>query len=99
MAVVVRDRFEREPEPGSPGGLGGEGDFAVVVIGGVPYEVRRAASPGCFDLARVGARYQVWVGVGDCWSCSCPAGVFRRERPCKHAAALGNLLAVFRGVT
>jgi hypothetical protein len=99
MTIIVKDRFGPAPGPPGLGGLGGGGPCAVIVIGSTHYELRRAAAPGCFTLARVGAAYQVWVGGGGNWSCTCPSATFRRDEMCKHARALATLRGLFREVT
>jgi hypothetical protein len=94
MAAVVKDRFASVPQPLGSGG-------PVVLIGKVPYEVRRGALPNTFELSRAGAAvaYQVWVASrGESWSCTCPSAVFRPERMCKHASALATLRDLFREV-
>jgi hypothetical protein len=71
----------------------------VIVIGKTSYELRRDDLPNTFELARVGACYQTWVGGGGNWSCSCPSATFRREAMCKHARAVAALQALFREAT
>jgi hypothetical protein len=93
MTIVIQNRFASAPQP--PAGLGGAGEFAVIVIGSTKYELRRGALPNTYLLLRVGAAYETWVGGGASWSCTCPSATFRRERPCKHARAVAALVALF----
>jgi hypothetical protein len=102
MAVVVRDHFEPDPEqpgPPSPGGLGGDGPCVVIALGKDEklYELRRAGTSGCYTLSRAGRVYEVSLGAGGAWSCSCPSAYFRRLVPCKHVAAVALLRDLFQG--